>query len=131
MLVALLVVEDGAALEGVLGHGERDRAIGPDGLRCELERAERHARVAAGARGEELRRVVLHAGRVRYAALVRERAAQQLEHVRVLERVQLVYAAARQERGVDLEEQVLRRCADRNDETRSRRPAAACPAAPC
>ena len=116
VLIALLVVEDGAALERVLGDRERDGPIGADGLGRELERAQRHAGVAAGARGEELERVVLHAGRVRYATLVGERPPQQLEHVRVLERVQLVYAAAGQERRVDLEERVLGRRAHEHDE---------------
>ena len=105
--VAALVVEDRAALERVLGHAHGHGAALTDSLGGQLERGERGARVAGRAGGEELERVVVHPRRVRNAALVAERAAQQREHVLVLERAQLVDPAAREQRRVHLEVGVL------------------------
>src|SRR5436190_6402029 len=113
--VAALVVEDGLALQRVLGHADSDRAV-PDRVAGELERGQRDAGVAAGAGGEELERVVLHLRRLGDTALVAERAPQQRQHLVVAELSELVDAAAGQKRRVDLEEGVLRRGPDQDDE---------------
>src|SRR5581483_7920079 len=93
--IAALVVEKRLALERVLGVTKGDR-VAVRGLARDLERGQRRAGVAAGARGEELDRLVLDGRRVRQPALVGEGAPQQREHVRVLELAELVDRAARQ-----------------------------------
>ena len=114
--VAALVVEDRAALERVLGHAQRHRSALAHGVAGQLERGQRGAGVAGRAGGEELERVVVHLRGAGDAAVVAQRAPQQRQHVLVVERAQLVHAAARQQRRVDLEVGVLGRRADEHHE---------------
>ena len=69
MLVTALVVENGLALERVLGVAERDLAVAHR-LAGQVEGGEGRARVTAGAGGEELERRVFHRRRVLDPALV-------------------------------------------------------------
>ena len=93
----------------------RDRvARGGRRLAGELERGQRRARVAAGARREEREHVVGHLGRRALAAL-QGPAQQRLDLLRA-QLVQLVDLRAAQQRRVDLEVRVLGRRADERDE---------------
>src|SRR5205823_13969692 len=67
VLVAGLVVAQGAALQGVLGDRERDAAA----RRGQLQRRQRGPRVAAGALGQERDRVVVDLRATDLAALQR------------------------------------------------------------
>ena len=85
-----------------------------DRLARQLQRVERGARVAAGARGQERDRVVVDLGVAALAPV--ERAPHQPFDVGGLQRAQLVHLRPRQQRRVDLEVRVLRRGADERDE---------------
>ncbi len=125
--VALLVVEDGSTLQGVLDARERHaladlRSVPelPRGGGGQLERVQGGARVAFAAGREELDRRVLDLGRPRARALrrlparavaaphqLRGRAPQDRRDLLGRERLQRVHAQARQESAVDLERGVL------------------------
>ena len=62
MAISLLVVEQRAALQGILGPRDRHAVLPqlPHGGGGELERVQAGARVAFAARGEELDRILLH-----------------------------------------------------------------------
>ncbi len=108
--IGLAVVEERAPLERVLGVGERDPAAGLTG---QLERVQRRARVAAGARGKELERLGVDRSRAR--AVLHRTVEQHPDLVR-RERVELIHASPRDQRRVDLEIRVLGRRADQSHE---------------
>jgi len=114
VLVGVAVVADRAALEGVLGRGERDGLRGAGRLARELERGQRGARVPARAGGEELER--LGRDRLGVAPALLDRALEQTQHVLRGEHPQLVDLGAREQRGVDLEVGILRRRPDQRHE---------------
>ena len=121
MLVALAVVPQGPVLDALLGLRQADahrsvRGVGRGRRHRQLERVERGARVPAGHAHEVPDRLVRHlgAGGAQAALPVGERVAQDAGDVRVLERPELEDAAAREQRGVDVEEGVLGRRADQD-----------------
>ena len=109
MAVSVAVVGQRLSLQRVLG-GSRStpwplaRAVST----ARSSAVKRHPRVAAGARGDELERLLGDRRRIGDPALgVRERALEELAHVLGLERMELIDLAARRERRVDLEVRVL------------------------
>ena len=116
MLVARLVVEDGLALQRVLGVAERDARL----LRAPAVAIASSSAFSAvrASPPERTARNVDHvvAGTSSPAGAALERAPQQRLDVAGLERVQLVDLGAREQRGVDLEAGVLGRRADQRQQ---------------
>ena len=117
MAVALAVIQQGLALQRVLDLLDPDPAARrPRGLDGALQRGQRHARVPSRPRGQHLQRLVRDRGRVGDAALVRERAAQQGDHVLGRQRPELVDLGPGEQRRVDLEVGVLGGGADQRQQ---------------
>ena len=119
VLLAVLVVHQRLAADA-LGEdlvGDRPDAVHRPRVRDgRLERAERLAGVAVGVDREPAQDGLRHDERLpAVAALVRERAAQQLHDLLLAEAVEDEDLAAGEQRGVDLEGGVLRRGADEDD----------------
>ena len=105
--VALAVVVERLALQGVLDRGDADR-LAPRPLNRPLQGGEGDAGVAAAATREHLQRRVLDRRRIGEPPLrVGQRPPQQRLHLLRLQRLQLVDLAAGEQRRVDLEVGVL------------------------
>ena len=128
MLVAAVAQRLGA--ERGLGVGEGDDGgglgSGPGEGDGDLEAGEHVAAVAVGVADEVLEGVVVGRRALGVEAPLEQRAGGVL-----VERVEPEQRRAAEQRRVDLEERVLGGGADERDEARSRRRAAARPAAPC
>src|SRR3984957_16410389 len=112
MAVGGLVVVHDPSLQRIFGVLDGDAV--DRGLACELQRAQRRARVAARARRQHLDRLLVDLYLAALTAL--ERSAQQREHVLLCELCQLVKACTREQRAVDRERRVLGRGPDQRHE---------------